>query len=144
MTGTRNAFPSLSEVEWTNPMIGGCMSKRVAVLLIRELSKALLRRRIQDVDSEPFWLDPDQYIECDGGVQLVPTKAEDLITYAKSNHLRALGVVVVAENGEYFDYFNEEAILSPRDRKFAKQLFQAHAHFWFCEIPWLASQQPES
>ena len=120
------------------------MSRRVAVLLIRELSKALLRRRIQDVDSEPYWLSPEQCIERDCGVQLLPDKAGDLVEYSQRNHLRPLGVGVVAENGEYFDYFNEEAILSPRDRKFAKQLFQAHAHFWFCEIPWLASQQPES
>jgi hypothetical protein len=117
------------------------MSKRVAVLLVRHLSKALLRRRIQDVDSEPYWLGPDQYIERDGGVQLLPDKAGDMIGYAERNHLRPLGVFIVVEHGEYFDYFNCDAIISPLDREFAEKLFRAHAHFWFCEFPWLVANK---
>lgn len=115
------------------------MSKRVAVLLIRHLSKTLLRRRIQDVDSEPYWLGPDQYFERDGGVQLLPDKAADMIGYAESNHLRPLGVVIVNEDGQYFDYFNEDAFVPSCDREFARKLFQAHAHFWFCEVPRLTA-----
>lgn len=120
------------------------MSKQVAILLIRDLSKALLRRRIQDVESEPYFLTPGQYFEHDGGVQLLPDKGGDLVEYSKRNHLRPLGVIVVAENGRYFDYFNHDAILSPVDREFAETLFRAHAHFWFCEVPWLIRGQKEN
>jgi hypothetical protein len=120
------------------------MSKQVAILLIRDLSKALLRRRIQDVESEPYWLSPGQYFEHDGGVQLFPDKAGDLVEYSKRNHLRPLGVIVVAESGRYFDYFNADAVLAPSDRKFAKMMFRAHAHFWFCEVPSLMRGQIES
>ena len=121
------------------------MSKRVAILLIRHLSKALLRRRIQDVDSEPYWLGPGQYIERDGGVELFPAEADDMMAYAKHNHLRPLGVVVVNENGEYFDFFNDDAVISPIDREFAEKLFRAHAQFWFYEISWMvADKQPDA
>ena len=120
------------------------MSKRVAVLLVRELSKALLRRRIQDVDSEPYWLNPEQYLERDGGVQLLSDKVSDMVNYAKCNKLRPLGVVAVAENGQYFEYFNDDIFISPIDQKFARQLFRAHAHFWFCEMMWLTRGQTES
>jgi hypothetical protein len=120
------------------------MSKQVAILLIRDLSKALLRRRIQDVESEPYWLSPGQYFEHDGGVQLLPDKAGDLVEYSKRNHLRPLGVIVVAENGWYFDYFNDDAVITSSDRKFAKKMFRAHAHFWFCEVPCLIRGQKEN
>ena len=120
------------------------MSKQVAILLIRCLSIVLLRRRIQDVDSEPYWLSSDQYIERDGGVVLLPDKTGDMIAYAKHNKLRPLGIVVVHENGQYFEFFNDDAILSPLDREFARNLFQAHAHFWFCEFPWLMRGQTDA
>jgi hypothetical protein len=124
---------------------GAHMSKRVAILLVRHLSKALRRRRIEAVDSEPFWLTPEQYEERDGGIQLLPEMAGDMIAYSQRNHLRPLGVVVVNEDGEYFDFFNDEAIISPIDREFAEKLFRAHAHFWFCEIPWLiANKRPDA
>lgn len=120
------------------------MSKQVAILLIRDLSKALLRRRIQDVQSEPYFLAAQEYVECDGGVQLSPEGADGMIEYSHRNHLRPLGVVVVGEDGHFIGYFNHDAILSPLDREFAKKLFHAHVHFWFCEIPWLIRGQKEN
>ena len=120
------------------------MSKQVAILLIRDLSKALLRRRIQDIESEPYLLSPGQYFEHDGGVQLLPDKAGDMIDYAKCNHLRPIGVIVVNDDGRYLDFFNEDAFIAPSDRKFAKKMFRAHAHFWFCEVPWLIRGQKEN
>jgi hypothetical protein len=87
---------------------------KVAVLLIRDLSKALLRRRIQDVESEPYWLSPGQYFEHNGGVQLLPDKAGDMINYAECNHLRPIGVVVVNDDGRYIDFFNEDAFIASR------------------------------
>jgi hypothetical protein len=118
--------------------------KKVAVLLIRDLSKALLRRRIQDVESEPYWLGPDQYFERDGGVQLLPDKADDMIDYSQRNHLRPLGTVIIEEDGFFVGYFNESAFIAPRDRKFAEKMFRAHAHFWFCEVPGLIRGQKEN
>jgi hypothetical protein len=67
-----------------------------------------------------------------------------MIAYAKHNKLRPLGIVVVHKNGQYFEFFNDDAILSPLDREFARKLFQAHAHFWFCEFPWLMRGQTEA
>jgi hypothetical protein len=120
------------------------MSK-VAVLLVRSITGALLRRRIDAVDSEPYWLSPEQYEERDGGVQVIPGRTGDMIEYAKRNQLHPLGIVMVNEVGEYVEYFNPGLILiSPRDLDFAEKLFRAHAHHWFCYVPWLASQQPES
>jgi hypothetical protein len=118
---------------------------KVAVLLVRSITRALLRRRIDAVDSEPYWLGSEQYEERDGGVQLIPARAGDMIDYAKRNQLHPLGIVVVNEAGEYSEYFNPGLILiSPIDREFAEKLFQFHTHYWFCYIPWLASKQPES
>jgi hypothetical protein len=42
-----------------------CMSKRVAVLMVRNLTEAVLRRRIQTADSEPYWLGSQQCEEGD-------------------------------------------------------------------------------
>jgi hypothetical protein len=114
--------------------------KRVAVLLIRNLSEALRQRSIEAAGSEPYWLRPGQYQEHDGGVAVIPAMASDLIAYATSNHLRLLGLVIVNEDGDYHEYFNQEP-LSPADREFALRLFQAHAHFWFCEVPAMTDDQ---
>jgi hypothetical protein len=65
---------------------------------------------------------------------LATSDADDMMAYAKHNQLRPLGIVVVNENGEYFDFFNDDAIISPIDREFVERLFRAHAHFWFCEF----------
>jgi hypothetical protein len=119
------------------------MSKRVAVLLVRNLSEALRQRRIEVAESEPYWLRPEQYNERDGGVELLPAMADDLMAYARRNDLRPMGVVILNESGDYFDYINDGPI-SPIDREFAIKLFQVHAHFWFCYVPWLADKQTEA
>ena len=62
------------------------MSKRVAILLAKYLSRAVLGRCIEAAETEPYWLRPDQYHECDGGVQLQPELAGDLIAHAERNH----------------------------------------------------------
>src|SRR5580704_8980547 len=99
----------------------------VAVLLVRSITTALLRRRIDAVDSEPYWLSPEQYEERDGDVQLIPARTGDMIDYAKRNQLHPLGIVVVNEVGEYVECFNPGLILiSPNDRDFAEKLFKAH------------------
>src|SRR5580700_1529827 len=102
---------------------------KVAILLVRNINRALLRRRVDVVDSEPFWLRPEQYEERDGDVLLLRARAGDMFTYAKCNQLHPLGIVVVNEVGEYVEYFNQGLILiSPLDRDFAEKLFRAHAH----------------
>jgi hypothetical protein len=120
------------------------MSKQVAILLVRELSKVLLRRRIQDVQSEPYFLLSEQYLECDSGVQLLADRAGDMIEYAKYNKLRPLGVVIVNDDGRYLGFFNEDAFIAPSDRKFAEKVFNTHVHFWFCEFPRLMRGQAEN
>ena len=67
-----------------------------------------------------------------------------MMLYAEQNHLRILGVVIVTDDGEYDDHFNEDPRISPIDNEFLKQLFHAHAHFWFCTAPWLAERQAQA
>ena len=108
------------------------MATRVAVLLVRNLSEALHERRIDIADSELHWLMPAQCEERDGGVQLFPSRAPELMQYARENNFRPLGVVVLAENGDFSDFMNEDAIAT-EDLDFAKHLFHVHAMFWcFC------------
>ena len=121
-------------------MHGGKHDRKVAVLLVRHLCKAMLRRSIGAAETEPYWLTSEQYQQRDGGIELLPAMAGDMVAYAARNHLRPLGVVVVNDDGQYFDYFNEDLIISPIDREFVRRLFESHAHFWFCEIPWLRSR----
>jgi len=120
------------------------MAKRVAVLLIGNLSEALRKRSIETADSEPYWLRPDQYHEHDDGVEFLPASAPEMLAYCKIKNMYPLGLVALAENGDYADYIDSDyisknAILS-RDQKFVTRLFQLHAHFWFCVIPWFESQ----
>lgn len=120
------------------------MAKRVAVLLIGNLSEALRQRSIEVADSQPYWLRPDQYDEHDGGVKFDPVTAPDMMAYCRERNMYPLGLVTLAENGDYADYIDSEyisknAILS-RDKKFVTKLFQMHSHFWFCVMPWLESQ----
>jgi hypothetical protein len=108
------------------------MAKRVTVLLVRKLSDALRERRIETADSELHWLTPGQCEESDGGIQLFPSRALELTQYAQENNFRPLGVVVLAENGDFSDLMNEDAIAT-EDLDFAKHLFHVHALFWcFC------------
>lgn len=120
------------------------MAKRVAVLLVGNLPEALRDRRVRTAHSEPYWLESEQYIECgDGGVQFFPSKASELMIYAREHDLCPLGIVIVNEQGDYSDFLNDDAI-APDDREFARRLFQTHAHFWFCYLPSLADQQTDS
>jgi hypothetical protein len=123
---------------------GRSISDRVAVLLVRHLTKAVLRRRMGAAQTEPYWLSAGQYKETDLGIQVLPDKAADLIAYAERNQLRPLGMVIVADNGGYREFFNEDVYISPIDGQFVKELFRAHAHFWFCEIPQLMRGHKES
>jgi hypothetical protein len=110
----------------------GGMGTRVAVLLVRNLSEALHERRIEIADSELHWLFPEQCEEADGGIQLFPSRAPELMQYARENNFCPLGVVVLAENGDFSDFMNEDAIPT-EDLDFAKHLFLVHALFWcFC------------
>jgi len=110
----------------------GGIAKRVAVLLIRNLSDALRERRIETADSELHWLMLGQCEESEGGIQLFPSRSLELMQYARENNFRPLGVVVLAENGDFSDFMNEDAIAT-EDLDFAKHLFHVHALFWcFC------------
>jgi hypothetical protein len=118
--------------EGLNHSESGGMGTRVAVLLVRKLSEALCERRIETADSELHWLMPAQCEERHGGVQLLPWLAPELMQYARENNFRPLGVVVLAENGDFSDFMNEDAIPT-EDLDFAKHLFHVHALFWcFC------------
>ena len=120
------------------------MAKRVAVLLIGNLTEALRRRSVETANSEPYWLRPDQYRERDGGVEFLPATAPELVAYCRQNNMYPLGLVTLAQNGDYADYIDSDYIgkneILSRDQKFVTKLFQSHAHFWFCVLPWLQSQ----
>lgn len=120
------------------------MHKQVAALLVRHVRRALLTRQIGAADSQPYWLTPEQHVEHAGEVQLIPTKIGDVISYAEQNHMKILGVVIVTGDGEYTDLFNRDPHVSPIDNEFLRQLFHAHAHFWFCTAPWLAERQAQA
>jgi hypothetical protein len=108
------------------------MAKRAALLLVRNLSEALQERRIEIADSELHWLIPGQCEEGDGGVQLFPSRAPELMQYARQNNFRPFGIVILAENGDFSDFMNDDAIPA-EDLDFAKHLFHLHALFWcFC------------
>lgn len=120
------------------------MAKRVAVLLIGNLSEALRKRSIKAANSEPYWLRPDQYHEHGDGVEFIPESAPGMVAYCKKMNMYPLGLVALAENGDYADYIDSDYIsrneILSRDQKFVTSLFQMHAHFWFCVVPWLQSQ----
>jgi hypothetical protein len=119
------------------------MAKRVAVLLVRNLSEALHERRIETADSELHWLMSAQCEERDGGVQLFPWLAPELMQFARENNFRPLGVVVLDENGNFSDFMNEDAIAT-EDLDFAKHLFRVHALFWCFCFPSTPDQEAQS
>src|ERR1700722_6236829 len=119
------------------------MATRVAMLLVRNLSEALHERRIDIADSELRWLVPGQCEEGDGGIQLFPSRTPELMQYARENNFRPLGVVVLAENGDYSDFMNEDAIAT-EDLDFAKHLFHVHALFWCFCFPSTADQDAQT
>jgi len=77
-------------------------------------------------------------------VELLPSIAPELMAYCREKRLRPLGLVIVAEDGQYADYSDSDYVsdshVSLPDQSSATKLFQAHAHFWFCVVPWLAEQ----
>jgi len=119
------------------------MTTRVAVLLVRNLSEALHERRIEIADSELHWLIPGQCEEGDGGVQLFPSRAPELMQYAQKNNFRPLGIVILAENGDFSDFMNEDAIAT-ENLDFAKRLFHVHALFWCFCFPSIPDQDAQS
>jgi hypothetical protein len=118
------------------------MRDRVAVLLVRNLSQALQERRIETADSELFWLSPEQYMKENRGIQFFPSHAIDLMRYARENSFRPLGIAMLAENGDFTDFMNEDAI-APEDLEFAKHLFHVHTVFWCFVFPSVAGQDAE-
>ena len=121
----------------------GVMARRVAVLLVRNLSDALRERRIDIADSELHWLIPGQCEEADGGIQLFPSRAPKLMQYARRNNFRPLGIVILAENGDFSDFMNDDAI-PVVDLDFAKHLFHLHALFWCFCFPSTPDQDAQS
>jgi len=119
------------------------MAKRVGVLLVRHLSEALHGRRIEIADSELHWLIPGQCEEGDWGVRFFPSRAPELIQYARQNNFRPLGIVILAENGDFSDFMNDDAI-SAEDLDFAKHLFHVHALFWCFCFPSAPDQEVQS
>ncbi len=120
------------------------MAKKVAVLLIGNLTEALRQRSVKTSESEPYWLRADQYQEYEGGVKFLPASAPDMVEYCKKKNMYPLGLVALAEDGDYSDYIDSDYIahneILSRDKTFVTKLFQMHAHFWFCVVPWLQSQ----
>lgn len=111
------------------------MAKQVGVLLMRHLHEAVRQHRIEVADSEPRWLSAEQYRECvDGGIELLPWNAPELMTYARCQDFRPIGMIVINDEGDYSDYVDENS-LPENDRDFALRVFHAHAHFWFLYVP---------
>jgi len=80
-----------NEIENAGPLY----KKRVAVLLVGHLLEALRQRRIEVADSEPHWLASSQYRHRDGGIELLPANAGDLMAYASERSFLPLGLVIV-------------------------------------------------
>lgn len=118
------------------------MAKQVGVLLMRHLHEAVRQHRIDVADSEPRWLSAEQYRQCDdGGIELLPWNAQELMTYAREQSFRPVGMIVINNDGDYRDYVDENA-LPESDRDFALRVFHAHAHFWFLHVPSLNGNDP--
>jgi hypothetical protein len=117
------------------------MAKRVGVLLMRHLTEAVRQRKIDVADSEAHWLSSDQYRERDDGtVELLPSEAPDLVTYARLQSFRPVGMVIVSDEGDCRTFIDENAILEC-DREFALYVFHTHAYFWFVHVPSLEKEQ---
>ena len=117
--------------------------KCVAILLVKNLPEALRQRDIRAAQSDPYWLKPNQFCERDGGIEVIPAVVDDLIAYAGCHNLFALGSIIVGKDTDYCEYLNEGPI-AQADRAFALELFQSHAHFWFCDLPWLTAVHAKS
>lgn len=114
------------------------MGKRVGILLMRHLLEAVRQRKTDVADSEPHWLTAEQYRERDdGGIELLPSEATELMTYARERSFRPIGLVVLNDQGDCRTFIDENAILEC-DREFALLIFHTHVYFWFCRLPLLA------
>ena len=117
------------------------MGKRVGVLLMRHLLEAVRQRKTDVADSEPHWLTTEQYRERDdGGIELLPSEAPELMTYTRQQSFRPVGMVVVDAQGGSRTFIDENAILGC-DREVALQIFHTHAYFWFVHVPSLEKEE---
>jgi hypothetical protein len=110
------------------------MRKRVGVVLMTNLADALRHDELVTANSELYWFGEDQYVEHAGGVRLLPGNSGRLTANAKTNDLHPLGVVIVDENGDWYDFLIEKAI-ALRYREVARRLLRKHLQFWLCFIP---------
>jgi hypothetical protein len=74
---------------------------------------------------------------------LNPSRAPELMQYARQKNFRPLGIVMLAENGDFFKFMNEDAI--PAEHlDFAKHSFHVHALFWCFCFPSAPDQDAQS
>jgi hypothetical protein len=115
------------------------MAKHVGILLMRHFHEAVRQHRIEVADSEPHWLTSNQYREReDGGIELLPWNAHELMTHAREQSFRPVGMIVINDEGDYWDYVDENT-LPEDDRDFALRVFHTHAHFWLLYLPRLTT-----
>ena len=108
---------------------------------MRHLLEAVRQRKIDMVDSEPHWLSSDQYRERpDGGYELLPFKADELMTYAQVRSFQPVGIVVLDDEGSCRT-FVDERVFPEDDRELALKVFHTHAYFWFVHVPSLEKEQ---
>jgi hypothetical protein len=108
---------------------------------MRDLLEAVRRRRIDVADSEPHWLTSEQYHEReDGTIELLPSNAPELMTYAREKSFRPVGMVLLNNQGDCRTFIDENAILEC-DREFALHVFHVHAYFWFVHVPSLEKER---
>ena len=117
------------------------MEKKVAVLLMRHLLEAVRQGRVEVADSEPYWLTSQQYRERqDGTIELLPSETPELITHAREQSFRPVGIVVLDDQGGCRTFVDENSL--PReDRELALRIFHTHAYFWFVHVPLLEKEQ---
>ncbi len=107
----------------------GRHATRVGVLLVKNLGDALRYDDLGSAISELQWLSPDQFIERDGRIRLLPGTSSQLLEHAKANRVHPLGVVFVDEHGVRTDVL----IAGPIATEYldvAKRLLRDHVSFW--------------
>ena len=108
---------------------------------MRHLLEAVRQRKIDVADSEPQWLTGEQYRERDDGImELLPSETPELMTHAREQSFRPVGMVVVSDQGDCRTFIEENAILEC-DREFALHVFHTHAYFWFVHVPSLEKER---
>ncbi|SRR5258706_14546832 len=117
------------------------MGKRVGTLMMRHLLEAVRQRRVDVADSEAHWLTSEQYHEReDGGIELIPARAHELMTYAQDQSFQPVGMVVLEDEGRCRT-FVDERVIPEGDRELALRVFHTHAYFWFVHVPLLEKKQ---